>query len=301
MRGLEIRQIKLVKAIADIGNLTRAADSLNISQPALSQQLSELEAYIGRPLFQRTKKRMILTDTGESFLTQGEKVLNEMRHLEMFVDRYSMGETGKLRISLDPTMTLVWLPEVMKNFRDLYPNVELHIQHANDSLAEIRARNIDMAVVVDCNETADLEIVPLYDDELITIMPPNHELYSTKFVTIKDCHGIDLIYHMDLEKSVLYNEWLKPNNVELNSFSHVAQPAAIIDIVAAGFGVGLAQRWTADGAIKEGRIVGRPIGEFGFPMHWKAIFLKKQQRTFFDDFIRFIQEQAKKRRYTSLI
>ena len=143
MRGIEIKQIKLVRAISEIGNLTRAARNLNISQPALSQQLLELEDYIGRPLFQRTKKRMILTETGESFLIQGEKVLAEMRLLESFVDRFSMGESGKLRISIDATMCIVWLPGVMKKFRELYPNVEVHILNVQDSLTDLRSHNIE--------------------------------------------------------------------------------------------------------------------------------------------------------------
>ena len=301
MRGIEIKHIKLVRSIIEIGNLTRAAKNLHISQPALSQQLLELEAYIGRPLFQRTKKRMIPTEAGENFMVQGEKVLAEMRQLESFVDRFSMGESGKLRISIDTAMCLVWLPVVMKQFRELYPNVEIHIVSANDSLMDLRNHNIDLAVVAHFDDCEDIQSSLLYDDELLAITPKNHNMMNKDFVTVQDCQNMDLIYHMDLEKSALYNNWFKPNNIQLKSFNHVAQPAAIIELVASGFGVGILVRWTADEAIRAGRIRARSIGAEGFSINWRAIYLKSQAQPYMDAFINLIREEADSRRYAALI
>ena len=105
---------------------------------------------------------------------------------------------------------------------------------------------------------------------------------------------------MDLEKSMLFNSWLKPNNIQLKSFNHVAQAPAILDLVASGFGVGIVARWTADKAIREGRIQARQIGSDGFPVNWRAIHLGNQSLTFIEPFINLIREEAQLRRYTAL-
>src|SRR5215831_2966007 len=101
MRPIELRHLRLVKAIARHGTMTRAAGVLALTQSALSQQLLELEARLGVRLFLRTGRRMVATEAGEGLLVHGDRILCEVAALDTWLDSLQDGEAGTLRVSTD--------------------------------------------------------------------------------------------------------------------------------------------------------------------------------------------------------
>ena len=113
MSFLEIRHLKLIKTINETGNMTRAAEKLFLTQPALSHQLLDLEGKLEIPLFHRTKKKMILTQAGKMLLKSAEKVLLEIKQAEREISKMVHGETGVLRIGTTCVLSYKWLPNIM--------------------------------------------------------------------------------------------------------------------------------------------------------------------------------------------
>src|SRR5215207_9086071 len=96
---LEIRHLRLVVAITDEGNLTRAGERLNLTQSALSHQLKQIESSLGVLLFTRTKKRLVLTEAGEELVRRARCILTEIADLERDLGERASGRRGRLRLA----------------------------------------------------------------------------------------------------------------------------------------------------------------------------------------------------------
>ncbi|MGH8352392.1 MAG: LysR family transcriptional regulator [Pseudomonas sp.] len=270
MLRLEIKHLRLVTAIAETANLTRAARALCLSQPALSKQLAELEERLGFALFYRTKRAMILTEPGALLDTQARQILGRVAELEGQLHQYANGDSGKLRISIDRVHQADWLPAVMKQFRMRYPRVELVLKQVPDLLHSLQQREIDVAVIGEAIEAAGVDYVALNEDEMVAVLPLDHPLCRQTHVSAPDLGGVDLLYYFELERSYLYRRYLYPNQISLGSFHHIQNIDAIIELVTAGEGVSILPRRLLGEALGRQQFAVRPIGEGGLAFTWYA-------------------------------
>ena len=146
---MDLRQIAYVEAVARNANFTRAAAELHVAQPALSVAIRRLEAELGVRLFERTSRRVSLTPAGAAFLDRAARVSREVDALADEMREYAGGIRGRLRLSawyhVEPDLV-----DFMRDFIAANPLVEVTIQElrAPESLAALRAGDIDLAVVV---------------------------------------------------------------------------------------------------------------------------------------------------------
>lgn len=124
---MEIRYLRLIKAIVEEGSITRAIDKLHLSQSALSYQLKEAEVQLGTPIFYRRNKKLILTPVGKKLYNTAIHVLKEIDSTESEIKKLISGETGVIRISTECYTSYHWLPPVLKKFKNEFPNVEVQI------------------------------------------------------------------------------------------------------------------------------------------------------------------------------
>jgi DNA-binding transcriptional LysR family regulator len=146
---MDLRQIAYVEAVARNANFTRAAAELHVAQPALSVAIRRLETELGVRLFERTSRRVSLTPAGSAFLDRAARVSREVDALALEMREYAGGIRGRLRLSAwyhaEPDLV-----DFMRDFTAANPSVEVSIQElpAADTLGAIRARDIDLAAVV---------------------------------------------------------------------------------------------------------------------------------------------------------
>src|SRR5258708_35890032 len=124
---MEIRHLRLIKAIVEEGSITKAIGKLHLTQSALSHQLKEAEYQLGTKIFLRTKRKLVLTTAGEKLYQTANEILNKLSDTEREIKKLIFGETGEIRISTECYSSYHWLPSVMKQFQLLYPNIELKI------------------------------------------------------------------------------------------------------------------------------------------------------------------------------
>ena len=134
---LEIKHLKMVRAIVETGNLTRAAQALCLSQSALSQQLKDVETKLGTRLFHRTRKQMLLTPMGKKIRDTAEAIIRSLEDTEEDIARVVNGEAGELKVGTQCVFCYRWLPGVMGTFQEKYPQVELSIGHSADAAQEL--------------------------------------------------------------------------------------------------------------------------------------------------------------------
>lgn len=127
MLRVTIRQIESFLAVAEAGSFSRAARRLNTAQPALSQAVKELEAEIGLRLFDRTTRRVELTDAGREFRDSAAKVVEELGHAVQNVHDTAERRRGRVRIAAPPLLAAVILPSAIADFRRLHPGIVVEL------------------------------------------------------------------------------------------------------------------------------------------------------------------------------
>src|SRR3954451_23356540 len=117
MMRLEVRDLRLVSAISDLGNLTRAGQHLHLTQSALSHQLADLEQRVGGKLFERSGRRLIPTRLGEHLCSRAKTTLEQLREVERDLANMATGREATLRIATECYTCYHWLPPVLDAFR----------------------------------------------------------------------------------------------------------------------------------------------------------------------------------------
>src|SRR5262245_17635114 len=124
---MELRQLQVFARIAALGSITRAAEELYLTQPAVSRSLSALERELGTRLFDRLARRVVLTAAGHALLSYAEQMLQMAEGAARAVADVRSGDAGRLRLAASSTAATYVLPQVIGRFRDAHPNVELTV------------------------------------------------------------------------------------------------------------------------------------------------------------------------------
>ncbi len=192
---MEMRQLRYVVAVARAENFSRAAERCHVSQPSLSQQIQKLEDELGERLFERMKRAAKLTPTGELFLRRAVKILEEVDA----ATREAKEATGLLRgtvtIGVLPTIAPYLLPEILAEFIEKYPGVEMVVQEDTTAhlLKLLLGCEIDFALASQPIRDERLDIRELFAEELLLALPPGHPLTRQRTVSASDLEGERLI------------------------------------------------------------------------------------------------------------
>ncbi|MBA4367573.1 MAG: hypothetical protein C0403_08030 [Desulfobacterium sp.] len=289
MPMIEVRHLLLIKTITEIGNLTKAAQKLCLTQPALSHQLQDIEDKLNTPLFIRTKRQMIPTPAGERMLQSARTVLDEIRLLELDIGKLIHGETGSLRIGTTCLLSYQWLPGVMKRFQVLFPKVSVELLTPPDYFQALRDRQLNLIITSIKDEKQDIHYVPLFRDEILVIMPPREPISIKPFLEIQDLADLTLLVSRDTVKGDLYEYYLAPAGIRVAKVIKAEHPQAVIELVKSGFGVSLLPRWSVASYLKSGEIHGRSLTKKGMYMTWEAASLSAAEPSAFQqEFINLI-------------
>jgi LysR family transcriptional regulator for metE and metH len=277
MNHLEIKHLRMICAIAESGNMTRAAEKLYISQSALSQQLKDIEVKLKVDLFFRTRKKMILTPIGKKLSETAQHVIGTIEDAELEIAKIVSGDRGELKVGTQCIFCYKWLPRVMRIFQSKFPNIEFEIGTSGDLAAELESKQYDLVITASAARDDNYDYLPLFADHLVCIMPPDHPLSSRPWIRFEDFGRFNLLSHAEKAQNRFYQLVLKPRGVEPKRMMMVGQPLAIIEMVASGFGISVFPRWAVRSTLEGDGITARPITRNGFPLTWQAAFLKNNQ------------------------
>jgi LysR family hydrogen peroxide-inducible transcriptional activator len=163
-----LKQLRYLVALADAGHFGRAAAAANVSQPALSVQVRELEAALGVRLVERGPREAVITPTGREIVRRARRILDEAGEIEQ-VARWDRGLAGRLRIGVIPTVAPYLLPSALPRLRSRNLSLDLGVREAlTDRLvAEVREGALDAAVVALPLDEPDLVALPLFEDRFL--------------------------------------------------------------------------------------------------------------------------------------
>jgi DNA-binding transcriptional LysR family regulator len=185
---MELHQLEYFRALAQIKHFTHAAQSVSISQPALSRAIAKLEDELGTPLFDRSGKELKLTTAGERFLVHVERALREIEMAEReIVDAQKPGY-GTVNLSFAHSLGGYYLPVLLSEFHARYPHIQFKLnQHNSVALAkQIASGKTELCLCPTLMTTAHIAWTYLWSEELFVAVPEDHPLANRTSVTLKD-------------------------------------------------------------------------------------------------------------------
>ena len=270
---LEVRHLKLVRAVVREQGLTRAAAHLHLTQPALSHQLAELESRLGTALFVRAGRRLRPTPAGDRLVETAESVLPELERAEQELAGLEGAGGGIIRVSTQCYTAYHWLPAALEDFARRFPavSVQIVVEATRRPLPALLEGRLDLAIVSGRSGNRLVEHHVLFDDEMVAVMAPDHPLAGSTTVTPAQLASETLIlYAIPIRSSDLFQRFLVPAGVTPARVLHVELTEAIVELVRAGQGIAAMAAWAIAPEVRSGRVVARRLGRRGLRRRWYA-------------------------------
>ncbi|MCL6593611.1 MAG: LysR family transcriptional regulator [Alicyclobacillus sp.] len=183
---MELRWLESFLALCEELNFTRAAEKLNVSQPALSQQIKLLEDSLGAPLFHRNGRRVTITQAGEVLRQHSQRVFAELRQLDVALRELYGLRRGRITLGCSGLHLSVSL---VARFHRQYPDIRLSVFDArsDETMERVVRREWDAGLVYWDASVADerLQVLPLHQEQLYVVLPPGHPLVTAETVDIQ--------------------------------------------------------------------------------------------------------------------
>jgi DNA-binding transcriptional LysR family regulator len=236
-----LTQLTAFVEVARTRSVSRAADSLFVTQPALTARLQRLEADLGARLFVRTPRGMRLTEAGDAFLPYAVRALETLADGKRLVNAFERGGAGTLAIGAAPAVSTYVLPRVLKTFAVGHPRVSVSVRtgHSEEVLELVLREQVAVGLVRALRHP-EIESIPLYEDRLLLVTEPRHRLAAGGRIALEEIGREQLIlfdrtssYH-DVTSALFRRAGVVPLGVmELDNID------AAKKMVQEGFGVAL--------------------------------------------------------------
>ena len=243
---MELRHLRSFSVLAEERHFGRAAERLHIAQPALSQQVKQLERELGVALFARTTRRVELTAAGARFAEHARTVLGDVARAEDDMALLASGAAGRVSIGFIGTATYDVLPRVAREVRRQLPDLdlELHGELLSPQLVDgLADRTYDLALLrPDPLNQGDLSLSALRTERLVAVLPSTHPLADRRRIGLDRLAGESWVLHPSGHRSSMHDRVVSA--CEAAGFTpspvlEVSETATLVVFVAAGLGVAL--------------------------------------------------------------
>ncbi|MFZ6709409.1 LysR family transcriptional regulator [Undibacterium sp. TC9W] len=186
--NFDLQELQAFVAVAERSSFKHAAEDLFLSQPALSRRIEKLEDLLGVKLFERTTRRVQLTNVGRIFLANVRNALDELEGAMLSVSDLAAHRTGVISLACVPSAVHYFLPGVLKSFTERFPKirVRIHDESAQDVLNLVLAGEADFGINFAGAENPEIDFQPIYKEHFVLAVPQDHPLARRKKLTWKE-------------------------------------------------------------------------------------------------------------------
>jgi DNA-binding transcriptional LysR family regulator len=251
-----LAQVTAFVEVAQRQSVSRAAEALFLTQPALTARIQGLERDLGAKLFVRTSRGMKLTEAGEAFLPYASRALGTLTDGRMQVTALERGGAGRLAIGAAPAVSTYVLPTLLRRFAQSHPRVEISVRtgHSEEMLDLVLREQVDVGLVRSLHHR-DVVATPLYEDRLILVVEPGHPFAQQGRIRLAEIAAEQLIlfdrtssYH-ELTNALFRGAGVAPAGVmELDNID------AAKKMIEQGFGVALLPHTSVTDELEAGRL-----------------------------------------------
>lgn len=178
MTSLERIHLRIIREVERQGSLTAAAQTLNLTQSALSHTVRKLEEQLGVAIWHREGRRLRPTQVGEYLLAVANRILPQLEHAEARIGQYAQGERGTLRIGMECHPCYQWLLKVVSPYLATWPDVDVDVKQKFQfgGIGALFGYEIDLLVTPDPLNKAGLSFEPVFDYEQVLVVSTEHPL-----------------------------------------------------------------------------------------------------------------------------
>ncbi len=244
--NINMELYKVFYMVAKNGSISATANTLFISQPAITSQIKKLEYQLGVSLFTRTKHGVILTEEGKILFDYVKNGIESIINGENAITNLKKLDTGTIRIGVSTTLCRYILMPYLEKFHEQYPKIDIQINNnlSNNLLKELRNGNLDILVMfLPESDNKDLILKPITKIQDIFVGNKKYHDLTKGKLTTKDLESYPFILPCSSSNSRIHlNKYLKENKCNINSKLEVVSYNLIIDLIKAGFGIGYATK-----------------------------------------------------------
>lgn len=259
------RRLQVFYTVARLLSFTKAAETLHMTQPAVTFQVRQLEDHFNTRLFDRTHNKIVLTDAGQKVYFYAEKIFELNSEMEHSLRALSEDTSGTLSIGGSTTIAQYTFPTLLKGFREKYPELSIRICEANTEgiVAKVESSMIDLGIVEAPVLNQDLDVDIFRADELVLIMHPEHELANKEYVKPLDIINLPFITREEGSgtKSVIFDYFTK-HNIEKNNINicmELGNSESVKGAVETGIGVSILSKTTIEKELQLKRLSYVPL------------------------------------------
>ena len=240
MRGLSLDQLSTFAQVIELGGFSAAAQRLNLSQPAVSLQVRQLERRLGVRLVERVGRRATATAAGLDLLAHVRRIESAVADAAEAMAVHAGGTVGRVRIGTGGTACIYLLPPIVRVLRQRFPSLEIVVSTGNtpDVLKGIEANAVDVGLVtlpVAAAAGRMLQMTPVLDDEFVAIFPAGEAPAGPVTAAVLAARSV-VLYEPGAHTRHIVDDWALRGGAALKPVSELGSVEAIKELVAAGLG-----------------------------------------------------------------
>ena len=268
-----LHQLRILAAVADSGGVTRAAERLHLTQPAISIQLRQLADTIGAALFETQGRRLVLTDAGHDVLQTAHGIDAELEHLRSRLAARRGAHEGRLNLAVVSTAEY-FMPRVLGEFQRQHPAVEIALQVLNraEVLKRVEANTDDAYLMTRPPERRDIRAEAVGKNPLVVIAAPGHPWRGRRSIPLRELVGEPFVAREVGSGTRLWtDEWLRSRGLAVTARLELGSNEAVKQAVRGGFGVAVLSVHAVLMEWEHRLLVSLPVAGFPLPSKWHLV------------------------------
>jgi LysR family transcriptional regulator for metE and metH len=241
--------LAIIRTVDEVGSMTAAAEKLNLTQSALSHTMKKFEEQVGTPIWQRSGRRLVPTQTGQYLLAVANRLLPQLQHADLVVQHFAKGEKGRLRIGMECHPCYQWLLSIVEPYLADWPAVDVDVKQRFQfgGMAALFSQDIDVLVTPDPLEKPGVTFIPVFAYEQVLVVSEQHPLAKEPFISPQQlCSETLLTYPVEKNRLDVYSQFLTPAYCQPARHKSIEDTDIMIQLVAANRGVCALPRWLVD-------------------------------------------------------
>jgi len=241
---IELRHFRYFLAVAEQLHFGRAAEQLHMAQPPLSTQIRQLEEMLEVQLFTRSKRKVELTQAGQVFLEEAHKVMEAVSRAASAAKQAGEGVRGRLRLGFASSAPFGIFPQVLRDYRQAYPNVILELQESGsaEQLLALQERRLDFGFVRLPASATNIHVQAIDREAMVLALPESHPLSRQESLRLQEFRQDRFIIFPRRDGPGIYDRiigWCLQAGFTPRIVQEVGQMHAIVGLVGAGLGVAM--------------------------------------------------------------
>lgn len=246
---LDRHHLAIIRAVVEYGTLTKAAESLFLTQSALSHTIKKIEDQLGVALWYKEGRRLRLTQAGWRLHDTACRLLPQFEFAESELRAYAEGRKGNLRIGMECHPCYRWLLTIVNPFLQQWPEVDVDVkqQFQFQGISALINHEVDVLITPDPVHADGLTFRPVFAFEQKLVVSKKHPLAKQGIVTPEDLRDETLFsYPVPTERLDIFNQFLRPANVNVSKHKTIETSEIMLELVAAGRGVAALPGWLVE-------------------------------------------------------